>query len=40
MFVYALSRGDSVDFQKKFMDLRAIDKLPKEKDIEIEFIGD
>ena len=40
MFVYAVSRAESVDFQKKYMDLLSINKLPKPKDIVIEFIGE
>ena len=40
MFVYAVSRNDSVDFQKKYVDLLSINKLPNAKDIEIEFLGD
>lgn len=40
MFVYAVSRAESVDFQKKYMDLLSINKLPKPKDINIEFVGD
>ena len=40
MFVYAVTRNDSVRLQKKYMDLLSIGKLPKAKDIVIEFEGE
>ena len=40
MFVYAVSRTKSVDLQSLYMNLLQIGKLPKAKDIELEFIGD
>ena len=40
MFVYAVSRSESVDLQKKYTDLLSIGKLPKATDINIEFEGE
>ena len=40
MFVYAVTRGDSVRLQKKYTDLYSVGKLPKAKDIVIEFEGE
>ena len=40
MFVYAVSRNESVDFQTLYMNLLQIGKLPKPKDIHLEFIGE
>ena len=40
MFVYAVSRTKSVDLQSLYMNLLQIGKLPKAKDIELEFVGD
>ncbi len=40
MFVYAVTRSDSVRLQKKYMDLLSIGKLPKAKDIVIELEGE
>ncbi len=40
MFVYAVSRNESVDFQTLYMNLLQIGKLPKPKDVNLEFIGE
>ena len=40
MFVYAVSRTKSIDLQSLYMNLLQIGKLPKAKDIELEFIGE
>ena len=40
MFVYAVSRKESVDYQSLYMNLLQIGKLPKPADITLEFIGD
>ena len=40
MFVYALSRKDSVRLQQKYINLLQLSKLPKADTIELEFIGD
>ena len=40
MFVYAVSRNKSVDLQSLYMNLLQIGRLPKAKDITLEFIGD
>ena len=40
MFVYAVSRKESVDYQSLYMNLLQIGKLPKPTDIALEFIGD
>ena len=40
MFVYAVSRKDSIDFQSLYMNLLQIGKLPKPKDIELTFVGE
>ncbi len=40
IFVYAVSRKESVDFQSLYMNLLQIGKLPKAKDINLEFIGE
>jgi DNA polymerase-3 subunit gamma/tau len=40
MFVYAVSRNKSIDLQSLYMNLLQIGKLPKPKDINLEFIGD
>ena len=40
MFVYAVTRSDSVRLQKKYTDLYSVGKLPKAKDIVIEFEGE
>ena len=39
MFIYAVSRNDSVRLQKKYMDLAQLNKLPKQADITLEFKG-
>ena len=40
MFVYAVSRNDSVRLQKNYMDLFQVNKLPKAKDITLNFKGE
>lgn len=40
MFVYALSRIDSIKFQELYMNLLQIGKLPKEANINIDIIGE
>ena len=40
MFVYAVSRSTSVDLQNQYMSLLQIGKLPKAKDIVLEFEGE
>ena len=40
MFVYAVSRKESVDYQSLYMNLLQIGKLPKAKDIALEFEGE
>ena len=40
MFVYALSRKESIAFQGLYMNLLQLNKLPKEDKIKIEFVGD
>ena len=40
MFVYAVSRKESVDYQSLYMNLLQIGKLPKAKDIVLEFEGE
>ena len=40
MFVYAVSRTRSIDLQSLYMNLLQIGKLPKAKDIELEFVGE
>ena len=40
MFVYAVSRKESVEYQSLYMNLLQIGKLPKPADITLEFIGD
>lgn len=40
MFVYALSRNESVELQQKFINLKQIGKLPKPDTIEITMIGE
>ena len=40
MFVYALCRNQVVDFQTLYMNLLQINKLPKAKDVQLEFVGD
>ena len=40
MFVYAVSRKESVEYQSLYMNLLQIGKLPKAKDINLEFIGE
>ena len=40
MFVYAVSRKDSVDLQSLYMNLLQIGKLPKPKDVNLEFVGE
>lgn len=40
VFVYAVSRKESIRLQKMYMDLIQVNKLPKAKDIVLEFEGD
>ncbi len=40
MFVYAVSRAKSIDLQSLYMNLLQIGKLPKPKDIVLDFIGE
>ncbi len=40
MFVYGVSRNKSVDLQGLYMNLLQIGKLPKSKDVVIEFLGE
>jgi len=40
MFIYAITRNESVDLQKKFIDRKVIGKLPKPEDIKLEFEGE
>ena len=40
MFVYAVSRNESVDLQNLYMHLLQINKLPKAKDVKLEFEGE
>ena len=39
LFVYGISRNESVRLQRLYMDLLAVSKLPKQADINLEFIG-
>lgn len=40
MFVYALTRNESVTLQQKFINLKQVGKLPKPETVTIEFIGE
>jgi len=40
MFIYAVSRAQSIDLQALYMNLLQIGKLPKAKDVNLEFIGE
>ena len=40
MFVYAVSRRESIRLQKMYMDLLQVNKLPKISDISLEFKGE
>ena len=40
MFVYAVSRNKSIDLQNLYMNLLQIGRLPKPKDVSLEFIGE
>ena len=40
IFVYAVSRKESVDLQSLYMNLLQIGKLPKAKDVTLEFVGE
>ncbi len=40
MFVYAVSRRESIRLQKMYMDLVQVNKLPKVSDISLEFKGE
>jgi hypothetical protein len=40
MFIYAVSRNESVRLQQKYINLLQLSKLPKSDTIELEFLGD
>ena len=40
MFVYALSRSDSIDLQNKYMNLYQLKELPKPEEVNLEFVGE
>ena len=40
MFVYALTRNESVTLQQKFINLKQVGKLPKPETVTIDFIGE
>lgn len=40
MFVYAITRAESVDLQKSYIDRKQVGKLPKVEDINLEFEGE
>lgn len=40
MFIYAVSRNQSIDLQALYMNLLQIGKLPKAKDVNLDFIGE
>ena len=40
MFIYGVSRNDSVRLQQRYMNLSQLSKLPKPADITLEFEGD
>ena len=40
MFVYAVSRNKSIDLQSLYMNLLQIGRLPKPKDVTLEFVGE
>ena len=40
MFVYGVSRKDSVRLQQKYINLLQLSKLPKADTIELEFLGE
>ena len=40
MFVYAISRSDSVDLQNKYMNLFQLKELPKADEINLEMVGE
>lgn len=40
VFVYAVSRNESLRLQKIYTDLRQVGRLPKPNDVTIDFIGD
>ena len=40
MFIYAVSRNQSIDLQSLYMNLLQIGKLPKAKDVVLEFVGE
>ena len=40
VFIYALCRKQVVDFQSLYMNLLQINKLPKAKDVQLEFAGE
>ncbi|MCD8195009.1 MAG: DNA polymerase III subunit gamma/tau [Coprobacillus sp.] len=40
LFVYSLTRNESLEFQKEYINLQQLSKLPKPKDINLEFEGE
>ena len=40
MFVYAVSRNESVELQGEYMNLLQLRQIPKASEINIEFIGE
>jgi DNA polymerase-3 subunit gamma/tau len=40
MFIYTVSRVESVRLQQKYINLRQVSKLPKADSITLEFLGD
>ena len=40
VFVYAISRNDSVELQNKYMSLLQLKELPKPEDVNLEFVGE
>jgi len=40
MFIYAVSRRDSIRLQKMYMDLVQVNKLPRANEITLEFLGE
>ena len=39
-FIYAVSRNKSIDLQSLYLNLKQIEKLPKAKDVILEFVGE
>ena len=40
MFVYAINRKTSIDYQNKYMNLLQLKRLPKADDVKIDIVGD